>query len=263
MAIALPTQDSSETQAATVRRIEVADLWIALRQGYDDFLARRGDIFFVAVIYPFAGLVAALAALRANMVPYVFPLVAGLVLLGPLVAIIFYEVARRRERGEDAGWRAAFDHLRGPSFDALLTVAAVLIAVFAAWMIAAWAIYTATLGPEAPTSVTQFARDLFGTPEGWTMIVVGNLTGLVFAVLALAIGVVSFPMLVDRPVSPTTALATSFRAVARNPGTMLVWGLVVVTLLVLGSLPFLIGLAVVLPVLGYSTWHLYTRVVER
>jgi len=40
--------------------------------------------------------------------------------------------------------------------------------------------------------------------------------------------------------------------------------LVVVTLLLaLGSIPLFVGLAFVLPWLGYSTWHLYTRLVDR
>lgn len=44
---------------------------------------------------------------------------------------------------------------------------------------------------------------------------------------------------------------------------MLRWGITVAILLVLGSLPAFIGLAFVLPWLGYSTWHLYTKVVDR
>lgn len=95
------------------------------------------------------------------------------------------------------------------------------------------------------------------------MIVVGNLVGLVFALLTLAISVVSFPMIVDRPVNWATAAKTSFRVAWHSPITIAVWGLIVVGLLVLGAIAALVGLAVVLPVLGYATWHLYTRAVIR
>jgi uncharacterized membrane protein len=135
--------------------------------------------------------------------------------------------------------------------------------LFAMWIVAAWYIYAVTLGPEAPQSVGSFLREVFSTSEGWTMIIVGNLVGLCFAILALAISVVSFPMLVDRPVGWKLAMMTSIRVAYENPFTIAVWGLIVVGLLVLGSLPALVGLAVVLPVLGYATWHLYTRAVER
>ena len=39
-------------------------------------------------------------------------------------------------------------------------------------------------------------------------------------------------------------------------------GLALAALLVLGSLPAFVGLAVALPLLGHATWHLYRRVVE-
>jgi uncharacterized membrane protein len=39
--------------------------------------------------------------------------------------------------------------------------------------------------------------------------------------------------------------------------------LVVAGLLALGFATLLVGLAIVVPVLGHATWHLYRRVVER
>jgi uncharacterized membrane protein len=94
------------------------------------------------------------------------------------------------------------------------------------------------------------------------VIVAGNLIGFFFAVVALAISVVSFPMLVDRPVTVGTAIRTSVRSVMENPVTMAAWGLLVAFLLIVGALPFFFGLAVVFPVLGHATWHLYRKVVS-
>jgi uncharacterized membrane protein len=74
---------------------------------------------------------------------------------------------------------------------------------------------------------------------------------------------VSFPLSVDKVISPFTAVATSIEAVRANPKTIALWGLRVVALLILGSIPAFVGLAVVLPVLGYASWHLYTRLVVR
>ena len=84
-----------------------------------------------------------------------------------------------------------------------------------------------------------------------------------FALLVLAVSVVSLPMLVDCNIEAGTALDTSMRAFRANFGLMIRWGLIVAVLLVLGSIPLFIGLAVVLPWLGYATWHLYTRLVDR
>jgi uncharacterized membrane protein len=93
------------------------------------------------------------------------------------------------------------------------------------------------------------------------LIVIGNAVGFLFAVLAFSLTVVSFPLLLDRNVGVATAMITSIRAVLHNPLSMTLWAILIVGLLVIGSLPFLLGLAVVVPVLGHSTWHLYRKVI--
>ena len=100
------------------------------------------------------------------------------------------------------------------------------------------------------------------TSAGWQLIVVGTGVGFLFAVLVLTIGAISFPLLLDRDVGAAVALLTSIRVVAANPGTMALWGFIVAALLVIGSIPFFLGLTVVMPVLGHATWHLYRRAVE-
>ena len=90
---------------------------------------------------------------------------------------------------------------------------------------------------------------------------VGVGVGFLFALLVLMISVVSFPMLLDRDVGLYTAVATSVRAVLANPVPMAVWGLIVAGGLLFGSLPLLLGLIIVMPVLGHATWHLYRAVV--
>jgi len=64
-----------------------------------------------------------------------------------------------------------------------------------------------------------------------------------------------------RPPFSATAIITSVRSVIANQFPMAVWGLVVAASLVAGSIPFLFGLAIAMPVLGHATWHLYRRVV--
>ena len=253
---------------AQVRTIGSADVDWALREGWADFKEKRGDLVLLPLIYPLVGVLASAFAFNAQLFPLVFPMVAGLSILGPVVATGFYELARRRENGEDASWLHFVDPLKGANRMGLIALTGMLAVLFLAWLGAAWAIYTRTLGTLGPSSPAQFINDLFATPQGWTMIVVGNLVGAVFAVVTLSVSAMSFPMLVDtarggRAVDPLEAVATSVAAFRRNPGTMIRWGGTVALLLALGSIPLFVGLMVVLPVLGYSTWHLYTRAVAR
>jgi uncharacterized membrane protein len=248
--------------APAIRRIDAGDLKDALRKGVADFGATRADVLFIGLIYPVAGIVLARVAFSYNLLPLIFPLMAGFALLGPLAAIGLYEISRRREQGLPASWASAFDVLKSPALSSILWLGSMLLGLFVLWLIAAYGIYVATLGSQPPTSLPGFLHDVFATPGGWAMIVAGVCVGFVFAVVALAISVVSFPLLLDRNVGMTTAIAASVRAVAANPGTMGLWAAIVVGGLVLGSIPALFGLIFVMPVLGHATWHLYRKVIE-
>lgn len=266
MALARRTPMKIDAEEITIRTIGMNDLRIALAQGWDDFLSKRGDLVFIGFIYPASVLLAAVYLSHASILPLIFPLISGSVLFGPVMASGFYELARRRERHLDTRWRHFFDVLHSPAAFSLIALASIVFLLFLLWIYAAWLIYSTTLGATAATeagTVLAFLTATLTTSEGWRMIVVGNLVGLGFAAAVLAISVISFPMMVDRPVGMGTAMRTSVRVALKNPVSVAVWGLIVVGLLVLGALPALVGLAVVLPVLGYATWHLYTRAVVR
>jgi uncharacterized membrane protein len=254
--------EGRDAVAPRVRRIHAADLGDALARGVKDFGACRTDVIFLCLIYPVAGLVISRMAVDYGMVALIFPLISGFALLGPLFGLGLYEMSRRREKGIDNGWADAFAVARAPAIGAIVVLGALLLALFCAWLFAAYLIYTVTLGPDHPVSATAFARDALTTPAGWTMIVVGCGVGFLFALVALVVGVVSFPLLLDRNVGVGTAVATSVRAVLTNPGPMAMWGLIIASSLVIGAIPLLVGLAIVLPVLGHSTWHLYRKVVS-
>ena len=244
-----------------VRRIGLADLKIALARGFDDFGTNRDDVIFMCVIYPIIGLVLGRLAFGYGMLPLLFPLAAGFTLVGPLAALGLNEMSRRREQGAHVTWMDAFGVLHSPSIVAIAQLSALLIVIFVLWLVVADTIYNVTLGPEPPVSISAFAHDVLTTDAGWVLIGAGVGVGFLFAVAVLAISVVSFPLLLDRNADVATALLTSIRAVLANPGTMAIWGLIIAGGLVIGSIPFFLGLVIVLPVLGHATWHLYRRVV--
>lgn len=251
----------SVATAPAIRRIGLADLREALAQGVADFGAARSDVIFLCLLYPIAGLVLGHAVFGSGMFPMLFPLVSGFALIAPFIAVGLYEMSRQRAEGHDPDWKTAFDVLHAPSFGAILTLGIALLAIFLLWLGMAQVIYDATLGPRQPASIASFLLDVFATPQGRTMIVLGIGAGFLFAVLVFAISVVSFPMLLDRDIGLGLAIGTSVRAVLANPLPMAAWGLIIAGGLVLGSLPLLLGLIIVLPILGHASWHLYRKVV--
>lgn len=245
-----------------VRRIGLADLKDALAKGIGDFYAMPTHAIFLCAVYPVIGLVLARIAFGYSILPLIYPLASGFALVGPFAALGLYELSRRREAGLDASASHAFDVLQSSSIGAIAALGLILLMVFGIWIDVANDIYISNFGYASPASLAQFAHDVLTTPAGWTLIIVGNGVGLLFAALVLTVGVMSFPLLVDRDVGAAVALLTSIQVVLKNPLTMAAWGLIVGLLLVIGSLPFFLGLTVVLPVLGHSTWHLYRKAVE-
>jgi uncharacterized membrane protein len=245
-----------------IRKIGFADLKDAVAKGIDDFCAMPTHVIFLAIVYPVVGLFLARMTFGHDVMPLLFPLAAGFALISPFAAIGLYELSRQREKGVDVSWKHAFAALRCRSRDGIAALGMVLMIVFLIWLITAQWLYQSLFGYGSPESIGQFLSDILTTSEGWILIIAGNGIGFLFAVLVLTISVVSFPLLLDRDVGAMVAMHTSVRAVLRNPLMMAAWGLFVAVTLVIGSLPFFVGLAVVLPVLAHSTWHLYRKVVE-
>jgi uncharacterized membrane protein len=246
-----------------IRTIDTPDLVDALKRGYADFVAFPSFAVFLCLIYPVVGFALGALVFGTNLLPLAYPLAAGFALIGPIAALGLYEMSRQREAGHAPDVSHAFDVVRSHSMPAILAVSALLIALFVCWIAVAQSLYTAIMGPAWPASPAEFLRNIVTTREGWTLIFFGNIAGLVFAVVAFAVSAVSFPLLLDRDVGALAAIATSVRAVAANSGTMTLWGITVAGLLFLGSIPFFLGLAIVVPLLGHATWHLYRKVVVR
>ncbi len=246
-----------------IRRINAGSIWRSLQLGWQDFMANPTQLIFLAIIYPVVGLVAASAASGRQMLPLVWPLISGFALVGPVAALGIYELSRRRERGLPVSWVHALDVRHSPSLPAILLLGVMLLAIFVAWMFTAEALYRASFGRMVPASVAEFWAMLTGTQAGRQLIVLGNGAGFLFAVAVLSLTVISFPLLLDRPVGAAAAIRASLRAVAINPGPMALWGLVVAVTLLVASIPLFVGLAVAVPVLGHATWHLYRAVMPR
>jgi uncharacterized membrane protein len=251
------------TARPVLRKLTPHDCFAALAEGFDDFRAMPSHVVFLGAIYALAGVVIASMSSFANALELVFPFAAGFALVGPFLALGLYEMSRRREMGRAVDWRDAFAVLRSPALPAIAALGVALFVIFAWWIVAAEAIYVWLYGPEAPASAAAFFANVLTTGRGWTLIVVGDLVGFIFAATALCLSIISFPLLLDRDVGLVAAVTTSLRLARENPQAVALWGAIVAAVLMLGSLPLFAGLAVVLPILGHATWRLYRRAVVR
>lgn len=245
-----------------VRQISFDDLIQSLKAGYSDYNAKPSSIPFLILFYSLFALVFTLFAFGQDMRYFAFPLVAGFTLIGPIVAIGFFAMSRRREQGKELRWRAAFNFIHTSSFAPILALTLLMAALYLAWLFMAELIFFSLFESTMPATMGDFINQLFNTRHGGALIAYGNFVGLLFAFTALACSIVAFPLALDKPVTSFTAVSVSIRAFMSNTLVLTAWGLMVVALMALGAAVFLIGLAVTLPILGHATWHLYRRLIE-
>lgn len=240
--------------------VHLSTLSAALAAGVRDFLAAPVISVLIALIYTVGGwlLIAMLASLN---LPYlVYPLAMGFALIAPFIAIAFYAVSRFLDCGDtptipkvwDAVWTGRRQDIR---WMALMTAFA-----FFFWIDMA-AILTLSFFGSMVLDFPALLNAILTTTEGWTFLIVGHLVGAIIAMGVFSISVVAFPMLFDRDVDIMSAIITSVRLVWRNPVSMSVWCLTIALLIGVALLSALFLLPVILPVLGYASWHLYRTVV--
>ncbi len=246
-----------------IRRITVADVKEALKRGVDDFLARPSHLIFLAAIYPVISFAFFIIISGREFWPILWPLAAGFTLIGPIAAVGLMEISRERERGREVHWREALGVIGEGRLGPLVVLAVVLLAIFIGWLVAAQGLYVALFGQPYGVTLQEFLHNLFFTPQGHRLIIWGNLLGGLFALLALVVSLVSFPMVVDGERDPVIAIITSVRAALRNPGPVLLWGAIVAATVFLSAMTAFVLLGIALPILGHATWHLYRRLVRR
>jgi uncharacterized membrane protein len=250
-----------------VRRIDIRDIGEALAEGWADFRTSPTHLVILGLVYPVVGLVFGRIASGYDALPMIYPLVGGFALIGPIAAVGLYEMSKRREEGVIVTWRNAFDVFRSPRLGSIVVLGLLLGVLFVAWLIVAKVIYNITLADAGAHSIGDLLEATLGTKPGHALLLYGTFAGFLFAVVALTVGVVSIPLVVDRDVGTSppdeaaVAVRTSLRAVALNPVPIAAWGAVVAAGLIIGAATLLVGFAVVMPVLGHATWHLYRRLV--
>ncbi len=244
-----------------VREIGIGDLKTALRKGWADFMAKPSHIIFLGIIYPIVAVLLIQYSVQANLLPLFFPLLAGFALIGPFAGIGLYEISRRRELGLDTSWKHALGVFDSRAIRSIIGLGALLTLLFVIWLVVAMSIYDWLFAGMRPTSIGDFVSEILTTGRGWALIIIGHAVGFCFAVIALMLSVVSFPLLLDRHVRTIAAIRTSIRAVTTNPRTMAIWGMIIAGGLMAGSALLFGGLAIIIPVLAHASWHLYRRVV--
>lgn len=248
------------TRQARLRKATFADIKASFALGWADFKAAPLHGLTIGAFYALGGLSVIYIAVYMGYPYMAAPITAGFTLLGPFAAIEIYEISRLRERGERVTWEKMKKGLTPEVVRECAYLGFLLFIIFAMWIESSFVLYALFFGLKI-LSFSAFLESALTTSSGISFLLAGHILGACLATFVFALSVVSFPMIVDRETDFITALITSIRTVSSNPGVMIPWGICIGVLLLIGFATAFIGLVLVLPLLGHTSWHLYRRIV--
>lgn len=251
---------AKKVQWPTIKNIATGDILDCIEAGLRDFKAAPKFGLFFGFVYAAAGWGILVLLTQFNLPFLAYPLATGFALVAPFAAAGLYDVSRKLERGEPLDWPGVLGAVRNTSIRELGWMAVVTVFSLIIWMDIAAFLFFAFVGFTGGQA-GDLLQTIMTTPAGWLFLAIGNVIGAVLATIVFSYSAVSFPMLFDRDVDFVTAMVTSVKVVAQNPRAMFFWATAIGLLLLISLASLFIGLIVIMPILGHSTWHVYRKTV--
>ena len=243
-----------------LRPMTLAILQQAVRQGWLDFRTRPELGLIFSGLYILGGWIMVWVTQATGTTSWLVLAAIGFPLVGPFAAVGLYEVSHRLEQGRPKNLGDVLQAVLQQGSRQLPSICAIIVVVFLFWFFLGHLVFALFLGLSPMTNVSS-SLDVFLSPNGLMMLGVGAVIGALIALLLFMITVLSLPLLLDREIDFVTAMITSFQYVKHNFALMFCWAAFIALSTFIGMLPGFIGLFLVLPLLGHSSWHVYRLIV--
>ena len=247
--------------ADRVNRVELADVQPWFEKGIKDFAAAPAASLAYGLLFAMVGLLIASLLWNTDTLYLLLPVSAGFMLMGPALTVGFQAISRDLEQGRKPSLRRALTAWRADA-PAVLSFAAILLAVLLVWLRLAQLLYALVFPPQAGPTLESLLSATFSTGGGQEFLVLFAARGAVMAGVVFAGGAFALQLMLDRQVGLIEAVLTSFAAVVVNPAPMALWAALLVGLVFSGMALFYVGLAVTLPLAGHAAWHAYRTVIK-
>lgn len=222
-----------------------------LRQGWADVRAAPLQSAAYGLFCTALSLLASYVAFRWGSYWLLLAALSGFVFIAPVLCLGLYAISAQLERGEAPTQIISLREAGVRRLGVAMVFALLLLVVFLVWARAGSMVHV-FFPMEANPEFAELA----------TYLGIGSAVGSVFAAITFAASAFSLPMLMHRDVDAVTAVVTSINAVLRNKGAMLVWVLCIIALLAVGAATAFLGFVVIIPLLGYATWHGYLDTID-
>ena len=252
--------DTHAFHLPNVRQVDTMRPWAWLKMGWLDFSRTWFTSLGYGVLFALLGWGLVNWGWQHAHLGLTFT--TGFMLVSPFLALLFYYLSRTLEQHRRPDDSTRFFHLIQRNISSIGLYAVFLMFVLSGWERLSVILVALFLKGDF-ISGDYFSLGQFFSLDHWPFLLAYLGVGAVLAALVFALSVVSLPMMLDRRVDMVTAMLTSLRVVRANPGAMMLWSGLIAGLVVIGFATWFIGLAILFPVLGHATWHVYRELVEK
>jgi uncharacterized membrane protein len=235
---------------APCRDLEISAPLDWLKAGWRDYRSAPGLSLAWGLFCWFLSMSVALLAWKVGGWVLLLTALSGFIFVAPLLAFGMYSVSRQLCLGNKPTLAWTLKAARKPFTNSLM-FALVLLIIFLLWARAGSMVHIFF-----PSDGTVKLNDLM------LYLGVGSAVGFVFASICFAASVFSLPFIANRDADVITAVVSSINAVLRNRWTMFFWGALVAGFTAIGFATGLVGFIVIIPWLGYATWHGYRNALD-
>lgn len=257
MVYASAPEAEAKDKSLSIQHVSLTAPFVWLKDGFKDLFRAQFASLFYGVCFALMGWT--ITFFNGTSYGLTLAAASAFMLLGPILAIGLYDLSDRLEKNEPPDlkksltcWRTNISNL------ALFALVCTIVALI--WARASAVIFAVFYNTGLP-EMGDFARAIVNF-DNIEFIVIYFGIGLLFATFVFAISVVSVPLMYDRKTDAITAALTSLGVVAKNPGAMLVWAVLLVMLITVGFLTGFLGLIYTAPIAGHATWHAYKSLVH-
>ncbi len=249
------------TPMPEVNTLAFADVMACFKHGLSDFRKAPSFGLFIGGIFTIGGLIIIQALFVWKQSWMIYPVMIGFPLIAPFAAVALYDVSRRLDKNLPLNWNQILSVIWVQSGLELRWMAFVIL--FISWisMYQVRLLLALFLGNTAFSNWQGLFEIITTTPQGWLFIIVGHIVGGFLAMVLFSVSVISLPLLLERDADFITAMITSVKTVFQSPFVMISFGIFVLLAILVAFIPAFLGLLLVLPVLGHTTWHIYKKAV--
>lgn len=241
--------------------VQLSSIGRWLSQGWRDMMRAPSISLFYGAVMAFS--VMMVYAAFNNQPVMMFKIATFFVMLSPFLATGLYFTAQKLEEGKKPTLLASMFSWRQNTSE--ITQYALVLGV----IVAMWAVITPLIAAIVKSNAllivdpSQGLMGFLNSEPGQVFLLYFFGLATLLTAFVFAISVVTIPLLLkDKNLGVIQAMILSYQVTMENKSVMAAWALTIGVLVTLGIVTLGLAMLVIMPLLGYASWHAFNDLIE-